>query len=211
MLHETARVAGVSYSLMNLEALTSLGIMLQRACEDWDCKSTFNWAEESEAQTDAGWDKHENQKETNCKHMRNLKTVSLKECQDACIDKCTAVAYRATRDSCSLKECSGNVTFEEDPRKHWDLYVRKPSRAGGRGSLKQAISYMEQYANGSRTWESDHNSTMSSTINFKKLAEVMRMAAVGFPGAPTYEDAILNLDSRLAEGPDWLNLLFPPP
>jgi len=41
---------------------------------------------------------------------------------------------------------------------------------------------------------------MSSTVSFGRLAKILRMVAVSFAGAPTYENLIEDLDEDLANG-----------
>eukprot|EP00927_Polykrikos_kofoidii_P060869 TRINITY_DN55774_c0_g1_i1.p1 TRINITY_DN55774_c0_g1~~TRINITY_DN55774_c0_g1_i1.p1 ORF type:complete len:583 (-),score=78.81 TRINITY_DN55774_c0_g1_i1:129-1877(-) len=220
MPHESKRVAGVSYSLMNLEGLISLGIMVQRVCADWTCNTTFDWAQESEAlegcadpASGCAWRVSKKVRVTNCKHVGNAaKADTIAKCHLECFRDadCNAAQWRDSKKKCEMKTCSGELEFEADPRR--EVHVYTPPRAGGRGSLKNAVEYLLQFANGTEDWLKYHNTTDRTNAvpkNWARMALFLRMITANFAASASYyEEQAKMVDTGFAT--DWHNLLFRP-
>jgi hypothetical protein len=219
---EASRVAGVSYSLMNLGAFLDLAIMSRNICAKQSCSQTLEWNRESPA-SPVGWFvvPHEIPKQCN---VVKLAEKDVDSCRQRCLqdEECDALAIRTKTNNgkviwCKTYACEGTLSTNTVPESRGiELHRYTAGSDGGRGSMQKAFHYMLSFANGTayqnRTWLEEHPTTDPTNVSpgkWKRLALYARMIASSLPDSMGYAEISGHVDEEFKNS--WENLVFPLP
>jgi len=218
MPDEAKRVAGISYSLMNLEGFLSLAIMAQRVCSQYRCTSTLAWDDESTEPENGGTWAETAGLFAKCKHLGSNKMESIDACKRECLDLaaagCNTFMSRPVKDryACNFKDCRGE-DFQVEADQRWILHEYNEPWLPGRGSVKKAFQYLVPFADGKDYWLRTHPKTDESNDsprNWRRLGKFARMVSSSFlNGSSEYEARVTRYDDQFPAS--WESLVFPPP
>eukprot|EP00931_Biecheleriopsis_adriatica_P085127 TRINITY_DN5935_c0_g1_i1.p1 TRINITY_DN5935_c0_g1~~TRINITY_DN5935_c0_g1_i1.p1 ORF type:complete len:679 (-),score=114.36 TRINITY_DN5935_c0_g1_i1:102-2138(-) len=205
---ETARVTGLTYSLMNMEGLFLLGTVIENLCRVLPCDPVWDWNWEAPVPDETRWEKFEGVI-SHCKYFGSGSIGSVEACKASCLDKdgCNGVVTNEASgkiSGCYFKKCAGSTYFHKAAADRFKSYhLVTPPRVGS-GSIRKALEYLLPYARGEKLWTDDHQGTGKET--WTALAPSLYRAATIY-AIPSYAAEAIQIDNAFSGRRQ--NLLYP--